>query len=337
MIIAVDTAGGEHAPREIVKGAIKAAQEYEVDIALVGNKAMLHVLAGRYLKKAGLNIIEASQTIGFHESPMKAIRSKPQSSIVVGINLVRDGAASAFVSAGNTGAITAAALFNLGKIEGIERPALCCILDITPAQPLLLIDAGANVDCRPSHLVQFAHLGNSYCKQVIGISSPRVGLLNNGEEETKGNRLIKETHQLLKKTDLNFIGNIEGQDILKRTADIIVTDGFTGNIVLKTIEGLGDTFSNWIQQVGHIFTSAYRLRGYALLRDLGLGSWTKRIDYREHGGVCLLGVKGDVIIAHGRSQAKAIKNAIGLAKQTVERNRLQIMREETYEQTGYNR
>ena len=320
MVIAIDTAGGEYAPHEIVKGAIKAAQEYEVDIALVGNKAMLHVLAGRYLKKAGIKIVEASQTIGFHEPPLKAIRSKPESSIVVGINMVRDGTASAFVSAGNTGAILATALLNLGKTEGVERPALCCILDITPAQPVLLIDVGANVDCRPSHLVQFAHLGSNYCKQVIGIDSPRVGLLSNGEEETKGSRLIQETHKLLKKNNLNFIGNIEGQDILKRTADIIVTDGFTGNIVLKTIEGLGDTFVNGVRQVGQVFSSAYHFQGHALLRDLGLGSWTKRIDYREYGGVCLLGVKGNVIIAHGRSQSKAIKNAIGLAKRTVERN-----------------
>ncbi len=320
MIIAVDTAGGEHAPHEIVKGAIRAAQEYGVEIALVGNKAMLHVLAGRYLKKAGLSIVEASQTIGFDESPIKAIRSKPQSSIVVGINLVRDGVASAFVSAGSTGAIISAAFLNLGKMEGVERPALCCILDITPAQPVLLVDAGANVDCRPSQLVQFARLGSDYCKQVIGISSPRVGLLSNGEEEIKGNRLIRETHQLLKESGLNFIGNIEGQDILKMKTDIIVTDGFTGNIVLKTIEGLGDTFSNWLQQVGQVFSSAYHLRGHALLSDLGAGSLNKRIDYSEYGGAYLLGMKGNVIIAHGRSKAKAIKNAIGLAKKTAERN-----------------
>ena len=237
MIIAVDAMGGEYAPHEIVKGAIKAAQEYEIDIALVGNKTMLHVMCSRYLKKLELKIIEADQVIEPHESPIKAIRSKPNSPIVVGTNLVRDGTASAFISAGNTGAILCAALLNLGKIEGVTRPALCSVLDITPSEPVLLIDAGANIDCRPDHLVQFAQLGTIYSKQVIGISAPSIGLLSNGEEETKGSRLVQEAYQLLKTTDLNFVGNIEGQDIPRRKADVIVTDGFTGNIVIKTIEG----------------------------------------------------------------------------------------------------
>jgi len=330
MIIAIDAAGGDYAPHEIVKGAIKAAQEYEVEIVLVGRKTTLQALASRYSKKLALNIIEANQVIEPHESPIKAIRSKPKSPIVVGINLVRDGTASAFVSAGNTGAVICAALLNLGKIKGIERPALGSILDITPSVPAFLIDAGANVDCRPSHLVQFAQLGAIYTEQVLGISSPRIGLLSNGEEETKGNRLVQESHRLLKKTDLNFVGNIEAQDILKRKVDIIVTDGFTGNIVIKTIEGLGDTFANLMRQVGHVFSSAYRIQGWPLLRDIGLGSWAKRVDYREYGGACLLGVNGNVIIAHGRSQAKAIKSAIGLAKQTVERGITEIIKEESH-------
>ena len=331
MIIAIDTAGGEHAPHEIVKGAIKAAQEYDVDIALVGNKAILHVLAGRYLNKLNLSIIEANQVIEPHESPLKAIRSKPDSSIVVGTNLVRDGIASAFISAGNTGAVVCASLLNLGKIKGIERPALGSFLDITPATPTLLIDAGANADCRPSYLVQFAHLGATYVKHLLDISSPRVALLSIGEEETKGNRLIQESYSLLKKTNLNFIGSIEGQDISKRTADVIVTDGFTGNIVLKTIEGLGDTFTGLLRQAGHIFSTAYHLQGRTLLQDIGLGSWVKRVNYREYGGACLLGVNGNIIVAHGRSQAKAINNAIGLAKQTAERDICRIIKEESYE------
>ena len=331
MIIAVDATGGEYAPHETVKGAIKAAQEHKVDIALVGGKSILHVLASRYSKKLGITIIEANQTIEPHESPMKAVRSKPDSSIVVGINLVRDGTASAFVSAGNTGAVICAALLNLGKIEGIERPALGSILDITQSAPSLLIDAGANVDCRPSHLVQFAQLGTIYVQQILGLSSPRVGLLSNGEEETKGNRLIQESYQLLKKTSLNFIGNVEGQDISKRVADIIVTDGFTGNIVLKTIEGINDNWLCSLGQVGQIFSKAYRLPARALHRDIGMDSWAKRLDYQEYGGACLLGVNGNVIIAHGRSRAKAIKNAIGLAKQTAERGTSQIIREESNE------
>ncbi len=331
MLIAVDASGGEYAPHEIVKGALKAAQDYEVDIALVGRRAVLHVLASRHSKKADFTIIEASQIIGPHESPVKAIRSKPDSSIVVGINLVKEGTASAFVSAGNTGAIVSAALFTLGKIEGIERPALGSLLDINPATPAFLIDAGVNVDCRPSYLVQFAQLGAIYVKQILGISSPRVGLLSNGEEDTKGNRLIKESHKLLKKTKLNFIGNIEGQDILKGAADVIATDGFTGNIVLKTIEGMSDSWLYSLSQAGQIFAKAYRLPLRALHRDIGMGSWTKRLDYQEYGGACLLGVNGNVIVAHGRSQARAIKNAIVLAKKTVERDISQIIKEESYE------
>ncbi len=324
MLIAVDAAGGEHAPHEIVKGAIKAAQEYKVEIALVGRKAILHVLASRYSKESGLTIIEASQIIEPHESPIKAIRDKPDSSVAVGINLVKEGTASAFVSAGNTGAVVCAALLNLGKIEGIERPALGSLLGITPSDPVFLIDAGVNADCRPNHLVQFAQLATIYIQQILGIDSPRVGLLSNGEEETKGNRLTQESHALLKKTQLNFIGNVEGQDIPKKTVDIIVTDGFTGNIVLKTIEGLGDTFQHWLGQVGKSVAST-------LLQDVGLGSWAKRVDYREYGGACLLGVNGNVIVAHGRSQAKAIKNAIGLAKLTVERDAAKAIREESHE------
>jgi len=314
MRIAVDAAGGEYAPHEIVKGAIKAAREYKVDIALVGKKPILHVLAGRHLGKPGISIVEASQTIEPHEPPVKAVRSKPDSSIVVGINLVKDGSASAFVSAGNTGAVLCAALLNLKRIEGIERPALGCIIDITSSTPIFLIDAGANVDCRPSHLVQFARLGATYVKEVLDISSPRVSLLNNGEEATKGNHLVQETYKLLKKTDLNFIGNVEGQDITKGETDIIVTDGFTGNIVLKTIEGLSDTFLSSLRQAGH-----------------RLGSLARRTDYREYGGACLLGVEGNIIIAHGRSQARAMKNAIGLAKHMVERGISQIIKGESCE------
>jgi len=337
MIIAVDAAGGEYAPREIVEGAIKAAQEYDIEIALVGNKAILHVLAGRYINKSKLSIIEASQIIEPREHPVKAVRSKPDSSIVIGVNLVRDGIASAFVSAGNTGAVLFASLLNLGRIKGIERPALGSFLDITPTTPTLLIDSGANADCRPSHLAQFAYLGTTYVKHLLGISNPSVRLLSNGEEETKGNRLIQESHSLLKKSNLNFIGNIEGQDISKKTTDVIVTDGFTGNIVLKTIEGLGDTFLSLMRQTGHILSAAYHFQGRTLLSDIGLGPWVKRVDYREYGGACLLGVNGAVIVSHGRSQAKAIKNAIGLAKQTAERDIVQKLKEEDYGQAGLDR
>jgi glycerol-3-phosphate acyltransferase PlsX len=334
MIIAVDASGGDYAPHEIVKGAVKAAQELNVEIALVGKKKVLHVLAGRHLQKLGITIVEASQTIGCDESPIKAIRSKPHSSIVVGVNLVKEGKAAAFVSAGSTGAVFGASLLALGKVKGIERPAIACIMDITPSTPVLLIDAGANADCRPSHLVQFAQMGAIYSQHVLGISSPRIGLLSNGAEETKGNQLVQESYQLLRKeANLNFIGSIEGHDILKVTADVVVTDGFTGNVVIKTIEGLNDSLLNSMRQIGHVVSNAYRFRGRDLLRDLGLGSLVNRIDYREYGGACLLGVNGNIIIAHGRSQAKTIKNAIGIAKHMAEQGIAQMLKEEIHEQT----
>ncbi len=335
MKIAVDAAGGDYAPHEVAKGAIKAAQEYGVEITLVGRRSVLHVLAGRSLQKTGVTIVDAKQVIDYDESPMKAIRSKPNSSIVVGINLVKSGNASAFVSAGNTGAVLGAALMSLGKVKGIARPAIGCLLDSISSFPALLVDAGANADCRPEHLVEFAKLGSIYSKHILGIASPRVGLLNNGGEATKGNHLVQESYQLLKKyADINFVGNVEAQDIPKRTVDVIVTDGFTGNIVIKTIEGLSDNFLTSVKQIGHVFSSAYRLRGRDLLRDIGLGSWAKKMDYTEYGGACLLGVNGNVIIAHGRSQARAIKNAIGLAKETVERGITEIVREDKSEQTS---
>ena len=332
MRIAVDASGGEYAPKEIVTGAMKAAEEYKVDIILVGNKSILHVLSNRQLRKSGLiTITEASQTIELGESPIKAVQSKPDSSIVVGVNLVRDGTASAFVSAGNTGAVLCASLFNLGKIDGIERPALGSILALTPTNPILLIDAGVNVDCRPKFLVQFAQLGTTYMQNLLGIDSPRVGLLNNGEEESKGNRLTQESYRLLKKTNLNFIGNVEGQDLLNGKTDIIVTDGFTGNIVLKTIEGLGDTFLSSLRQVGHILSCASHLQARTLIRDLRTSSWVKRMDYRESGGAYLLGINGNIVVAHGRSQSKAIMNAIGLAKLTVERGITSKIKEKSHE------
>jgi len=338
MVIAVDASGGEYAPHEIVKGAIKAAQNYKVEIVLVGRKDILNILVGRQMGKLGISIIDARQSISFKEHPVEAVQKKPESSIVVGTNLVKEGSASAFVSAGNTGAVLYAALAGLGKIEGIERPAIGTILNINASStPVLLLDSGANADCRPKHLVQFAQLGTTYIRELFGLESPRVGLLSNGEEETKGNRLTCESHQLLKKAGLNFIGNIEGHDIASSTADIVVTDGFTGNIVLKTIEGLGTNWLYSLGQAGQIFSKAYRLPARALHRDIGMDGWSKRLDYRESGGACLLGVNGNIIIAHGRSRARAIVNAIGLAQRTAERNISKKIEEEDYEQTVIHR
>jgi glycerol-3-phosphate acyltransferase PlsX len=222
--------------------------------------------------------------------------------------------------------VLCAALLSLGKIKGIERPALASLVSLNRSSPALLIDAGANADCRPSHLLQFARLGNIYAKNILGIDSPCIGLLSNGTEETKGNRLTHESYQLLNRSNLNFIGNIEGTDISKGTADVIVTDGFTGNIVIKTVEGLGDSFIK-VRQSGHSSNGARNLRGRALLSDVGLGFLVKGMDYREYGGACLLGVTGNVIVSHGRSQARAIKNAIGLANRTAEVKLSQLISE----------
>ncbi len=333
--IALDAAGGDYAPHEVVKGAIKAAQEFGVEIILVGRKNVIQKLAEKELSKTGITIVDAKQVIDFNEHPVKAIQSKPDSSIVIGTNLVKEGKAQAFVSAGNTGACVACALLTLGKASGVNRPAIGCFLDIYSEKPPLLVDAGANADCRPEHLLEFARLGTVYSKYLLNITSPRVGLLCNGAEEGKGNRLAVEAYQLLKENkSLNFIGNIEGHDIARKSADVIVTDGFTGNIVLKTIEGFNDSFLSSVKQMGHVFSSVSRLKTGDLLHEIGIGSMTRKMDYSEYGGACLLGVNGNIIIAHGRSKAKAIKNAVGLAKETIERGITDKIREEYYGQAG---
>ncbi len=325
MIIAVDAAGGEYAPHEIVKGAIKAAHDYGISIALIGRKDLLHVQVGRHRKNLDISLVDASQTIKDHESPVEAVNNKPDSSIMVGVNMVKSGEANAFVSAGNTGAVLYSSLMTLDRIQGIERPGIASIINVNVTTPMLLIDSGANANCRPNHLVQFAQLGTLYAREVIGVASPRIGLLNNGTEESKGNRLIQETHGLLKGTDLNFIGNVEGQSIFQGVADVIVADGFTGNIVLKTLEGIGDTFLK-LRNVAQVFSKASHVQSRHGLLDVGLGALVRRIDYRESGGACLLGIDGDIIIAHGRSQSKAIRNAIGLAKRSVDHDIRQVIK-----------
>ena len=327
--IALDAAGGDYAPHEVVKGAIKAAQELGVEIILVGRKNVIQKLAEKELVKTGIIIEDAKQVIDFNEHPVRAVQTKQDSSIVVGTNLVKEGRAQAFVSAGNTGACVACALLTLGKTPGINRPAIGCFLDVYLDRPPLLVDAGANADCRPEHLLEFARLGSVYSKYLLNNEKPRVGLLCNGAEEGKGNRLTVESFQLLKQhPDINFIGNIEGHDIARKTADVIVTDGFTGNIVLKTIEGFNDSFLSTVKEMGHVFSSVSRLKPGELLHEIGIGHMTKKMDYSEYGGACLLGVNGNIIIAHGRSKAKAIKNAVGLAKETVEHGIMDKIREE---------
>jgi len=326
MIIAVDAAGGDYAPHEIVKGAAAAAEEYGVDVALVGRKTPLEKLLRRYEVGPRLTIVEATEVIGCNEPPVQAVRGKQNSSIVVGTRLVRDGVASAFISAGNTGAVVGSAFLNLARIEGVQRPALCGVFPVDAASTTLLVDVGANVDCRPEFLVQFAQLGNFFAKSVLGIDSPRVGLLNSSDERIESNILTRESYQLLEKTELNFIGKVEGQDIPTGTADVIVTDGFTGNVVLKTIEGLGDIVQNLLT-AEEAFKISNDLRGAALVHYAQLACMVERMDYKEYGGACLLGIDGNIIVAHGRSQAKAIKNAIHLAHRSAQTGVVQTIRE----------
>jgi glycerol-3-phosphate acyltransferase PlsX len=333
--IILDAAGGDYAPHEMVKGATKAVQEYGVEVILVGRKNVLRKLLEKSPVESSISIVDATELIDFDEHPIKALQNKPNSSIVVGINLLKSGHGAAFVSAGNTGAVVAASLLSLGKIEGVNRPVISAFIDVLTSRPGLLVDAGANADCRPEHLLEFARLGSLYSKNILNIPSPKVGLLSNGAEEGKGNRLTQETFQLLKEAKgINFIGNIEGHDIARKTAEVIVTDGFTGNIVLKTIEGFNDNFLNSIKELGHVFSSVSRLKTRELLKDIGLSTLTKKLDFSEYGGACLLGVNGAVIIAHGRSKAMAVKNAIVLAKETIERGIIDKIKEEKYEQTS---
>jgi len=312
MLIAVDAMGGDYAPREVIKGAIEAVKEFPIDIALVGNKTVLEMLLRRSTRKPNLTIIEASQVVEPNEDPIQVVQNKPDSSVVVGARLVRDGIADGFVSAGSTGAVVVASFLNLKLVEGLHRLAVCAVAYLNQPQPTLIIDCGVNVNCRPIFLVQFAQLGNILAEQVLDINSPRVGLLNVGEEELKGNTLAREAYQLMKKTNLNFIGNIEGFDVLQGKADVIVTDGFTGNVLIKTIEGYSQVIQSLLE-LGQAAKIDRYLTGTALARYIELTSAVKNLDYREYGGACLLGLEGNIVIGHGRSRAKAIKSAIYLA------------------------
>jgi glycerol-3-phosphate acyltransferase PlsX len=312
MIIAVDAEGGDYAPREIVRGAIEAVREYPVEVVLVGRKAILEMLLRRYSRRSGITIVDATEVVRGDEEPIQAVQSKPNSSVAVGVRLVRDGAVDGFVSAGSTGAIVVASFLNLKMVPGIERMAVCAVADLNQPQPTLIIDVGVNVNCKPIFLVQFAQLASILATHVLEIDSPRVGLLNVGEEELKGSNLAREAHQMLKKTALNFIGNIEGFDVLRGRADIVVTDGFTGNVLIKTIEG----YSEVVQELLKLGEAAHidrYLTGPALAQYVQLSSVVKKLDYKEYGGACLLGLEGNIVIAHGRSRARAIRNAIYLA------------------------
>ncbi len=324
MKIIVDAMGSDQRPVPDVAGAVAAAQEYGVQIALVGPEARLRQeLARAGGANSGIEIINATQEIEMSEHPALAVKEKKDSSIVAGIQCVKQGQADAFVSMGNTGAVLTAAVLYLQRIRGILRPALATVYP-TPPGPILILDIGANTDCKPEWLEQFAQMGSIYARDVLKFDNPRVALLANGEEETKGNQLVQAAHALLKQhTDLNFVGNIEGKDIPVRAAEVVVTDGFDGNIVIKLSEGLGKALVELIET--QIKSNPLTMAGGALSYP-AFKRVKKIMDYAEYGGGPLLGVNGVVIIGHGRSNAHAVKNAIRVAKQAVECNMLDTIR-----------
>ncbi|MGI6092981.1 MAG: phosphate acyltransferase PlsX [Veillonellaceae bacterium] len=328
MRVAVDTMGTDYGPLEIVLGCVEAAKEYKCEITLVGNEnEILQALnrCGNW-QSLGISVQHASEVIEMHEHPAVAIRKKKDSSIVVATRLVKDGVCDAVVSPGSTGAAVAAALFGLGRIKGIERPSIA-----TPIPNLtgvtILLDSGANVDSKPKHLVQSAIMGSIYSKYIWGINKPRVGLLNIGEEETKGNEQALSTYPLLKQLNtVNFIGNVEGRDIPKGTVDVVVCDGFVGNVVLKLGEGLAGAIMQLLKDA--IKNSSFITKMAAMLVLPVLKSLKKKLDYTEYGGAPLLGVEGGFIICHGSSKAKAIKNAIRVAKEFTEQKVVDHIREQ---------
>ncbi|MEW5761786.1 MAG: phosphate acyltransferase PlsX [Bacillota bacterium] len=309
MRIAVDAMGGDFAPREIVAGALQARRELGLEVILVGNRDKIRACAG----EADLEIVDAAQVITMGEQPVVAVKRKPDSSLVRAIRLVKEGTAAAVVSAGNTGAVMAASLLELGRIKGIDRPALISLFPHLKGQTVLL-DVGANVDCRPHHLVQFAIMGSVYAEMILGIPSPRVGLLNIGEEEGKGNELTQAAYPLLRETALNFIGNVEGRDLFNGRADVIVCDGFVGNVVLKSGEGLAMALQQILENEikRNLMTRMAALMALASLKEL-----RQRFDYSEYGGVPLLGIDGVVVVSHGSSRARAVRNAIRVAAEAV--------------------
>ena len=311
MKIAVDAMGGDFAPRSIVEGAVLAAQEHGVPVVLVGEEKTIREEAAKYpgSDSLPLTFVHASEAVGMDESPLTPIRKKKDSSIKVAFDLLKRGEASAVVSAGNSGAVLATAVFVLEKLTGVDRPAIGTMFPTLKGATLLL-DAGANVDCKPFHLVQFAVMGDAYAKYILKKEKPIVGLLSNGEEESKGNELIRETNAILKKSSIGYVGPVEGRDIFNGRVDVVICDGFVGNAALKICEGLAEAIGAMIRE--KLEASLKAKIAYLLARDMVNGI-KKKLDYSEYGGAPLLGVNGVVIIGHGRSSAKAIKNAIRLA------------------------
>jgi glycerol-3-phosphate acyltransferase PlsX len=318
-VIALDAMGSDRAPKPEIEGAIQAARHYGVRIVLVGREPQIRAELDRHrsVSNLPLEIVHAGEVISMHDKAAQAVRAKRDSSMRVGLRLVRDAIASGFVTAGNTGAAMATAKMVMGALPGVDRPALAAVFPTALGTAAVLLDVGANVDCKPENLEQFAVMGEIYSRSIFGLRRPRVGLLSIGEEEGKGNELTRRTFRLLKALPMNFIGNVEGRDIYNGQVDVIVADGFVGNIALKTSEGVA-TLVRYILKES-LRSTITRQVGYLLSRS-AFADFKKRLDYSEYGGAPLLGLKGVCIIGHGSSNANAIKNAIRVAAEFSERN-----------------
>ena len=303
--------GGDAAPRHVVDGALAAVRHFDLGVTLVGRVAAIEAELARYrdVDRSRVRLIEAPEVVAMTESPAAALRRKPAASIKVAAETVARGEAAALFSAGHTGATVMAAYGAFGMLPSVDRPALAATVP-TRGKPAILLDVGASVECRPMHLLQFAVMGSMYARVAFGMASPRVALLSIGEEETKGNELTREAHRLLKTSALAFIGNIEARDVYSGAADVIVCDGFTGNVALKISEGLVDVVEDLLREE---LSSTITMRVGSLLTRRALRHFRRRVDYSEYGGAPLLGVAGVAIVGHGRSSAKAVRNAVAMA------------------------
>jgi len=317
-VIALDAMGSDRRPKPEIEGAIQAARHYDVRVLLIGPEAALRTELARYPGAAGLpiEIVHASEVIGMQDHAVQAVRTKRDSSMRVGLRLVREGRANGFVTAGNTGAAMATAKMVLGAIPGVDRPALAAVFPTIRNTAATLLDVGANVNCKAHNLEQFAVMGEIYFRSMFGVPRPRVGLLSIGEEEIKGNELTHEAFQLLKQLPLNFVGNVEGRDLYSGHVDVIVADGFVGNVALKISEGVANLVRNTLKE--SLRATITRQVGYLLSRS-AFADFKKRLDHTEYGGAPLLGVKGVCFITHGSSNTNAIKNAIRVAAEFAQR------------------
>ena len=325
MRVVLDAMGGDNAPGEVVKGAVLAAREYGIEVVLVGREDIVKAeLLNHDITGLKLPVVNASEIIEMTEHPAQAVRKKKDSSVVVGLRMLTNGEADAFVSAGHSGATMAAAtLGNPGRIKGVERPALATIFPSAKG-PVCVLDVGANTEVKPEYLVQFAQMGAIYFDKVYGRKNPKVALLSNGEEDNKGTALLQETYQMLKQTkNLNFTGNVESKDVVKGVADVVVTDGFTGNVFLKTAEGVASYVQGLIKEelTSNIFNKLLAAGLQPAFRKV-----RSRMDYEEYGGAPLLGVNGVVIITHGRIKAKGIKNSIRVARDAAQNGTVEAIR-----------